>query len=74
MRLYSRGQVIFFSLLSAFVVVLLALGLGFLKFGPFKTQADNAVLLEVDRQEGEFKLMQSEYIARNTADLVQFSE
>ena len=72
MRLYSRGQVLFFSLLSAFVVVLLALGLGFFKFRPFKT--DNAASLEVENQEGEFKLMQSEYLARNTADLVQFSE
>jgi S1-C subfamily serine protease len=72
MRLYSRGQVLFFSLLSAFVVILLALGLGFFKFRPFKT--DNAASLEVENQEGEFKLMQSEYLARNTADLVQFSE
>ena len=72
MRLYSRGQVLFFSLLSAFVVVLLALGFGFFRFKPFKI--DNAALLEVDKQEGEFKLMQSEYIVRNTVDLVQFSE
>jgi S1-C subfamily serine protease len=73
MKLYSRGQVLFFSLLSAFIVLLLALGLGLLKFKP-NTQAENAGLLEAEKQEGEFKLMQSEYIARNTADLVQFSE
>jgi len=73
MKLYSRGQVLFFSLLSAFIVILLAVGLGLLKFKP-NTQAENAGLLEAEKQESEFKLMQSEYIARNTVDLVQFSE
>ena len=74
MKLYSRGQVLFFSLLSAFIVVFLALGLGFLKFQPSKTQAGNVSFTETEKQESEFKLVQSEHIALNTTDLVQFSE
>jgi S1-C subfamily serine protease len=74
MKLYSRGQVLFFSLLSAFIVVLLALGLGFLRLKPSRTQAESAGLLEAEKKENEFKLMQSEHIALNTSDLAQFSE
>jgi len=73
MKLYSRGQVLFFSLLSALVVMLFALGLGFLKLMP-KQEAEHVNLQTSEKQESEFKLMQSEHIALNTADLVQFSE
>ena len=70
MKLYSRGQVLFFSLLSAFIVLLLAVGFGLLKpLLPANTQE-----IVQDNQPSEFKLLQSEYIALNTSDLVQFSE
>ena len=73
MKLYSRGQVLFFSLLSALIVLLFALGLGLIKPSsqaeavPVNSQAAEA-------QEKEFKLLQTEYKALNTADLVSYSE
>ena len=75
MKLYSRSQVLFFSILSALVVILIAIGFGF--FGPFKQaeiQKVNASAAESGKQEQEFKLLQSEYAALNTQDLVQYSE
>jgi S1-C subfamily serine protease len=79
MKLYSRGQVLFFSLLSGVIVVLLALGLGFVKpfqktteAGPSKTELQ--IQDTHSAQEGEFTLLQTEYKAHNTADLVPFSE
>jgi S1-C subfamily serine protease len=39
MKLYSRGQVIFFSLLSALIVVLFALGVGLVRFPGTKNKA-----------------------------------
>jgi S1-C subfamily serine protease len=79
MKLYSRGQVLFFSLLTGLIVVLFALGLGFVK--PFQKTAEavpvKAELQTKDTQsaeEGEFTLLQTEYKAHNTADLVPYSE
>jgi S1-C subfamily serine protease len=73
MKLYSRGQVLFFSVLSAIIVLLLALG-----FGVFKPLSNkNAEITNSstsEKQETEFKLHQSEYRALNTQELVQFSE
>jgi len=78
MKLYSRGQVLFFSLLSALIVLLFALGLGFLRplSGTANENAENetVVSLQTPEQETEFKLSQSEYKALNTADLVSYSE
>jgi S1-C subfamily serine protease len=72
-KLYSRGQVLFFSFLSGLIVLLFALGLGFFKpLLPAKTEQANAQIQE--RPDTEFKLLQSEYLALNTQDLVQFSE
>jgi len=73
MKLYSRGQVLFFSFLSALIVALLAFGLGLFKpLFPAQTEHVNTSVSE--KQETEFKLLQSEYVALNTQDLVQFSE
>ena len=73
MKLYSRGQVLFFSLLSAIIVLLFALGLGLIK--PSSSQAEaEAVSAQAAEQEPEFKLSQTEYKALNTADLVPYSE
>ncbi len=70
MKLYSKGQVLFFSCLSALIVLLLAVGFGLLK--PGNTPQDNA------RQKAEapqeFKLLQTEYNFLDTDDLVSFSE
>jgi S1-C subfamily serine protease len=79
MKLYSRGQVLFFSLLTGLIVVLFALGLGFVK--PFQKIVEalpvKAELQTTDThsaEEGEFTLLQTEYKAHNTADLVPYSE
>ena len=74
MKLYSRGQVLFFSLLSGLIVLLFALGLGLIKpFMPFAA-AEPVNLQAVETLEEEFKLLQTEYRSFNTTDLVQFSE
>ncbi|MCL2179844.1 MAG: trypsin-like peptidase domain-containing protein [Treponema sp.] len=72
MKLYSRGQVLLFSALSAVIVILFAVGFGFLR--PKTSANTENVNLSIRDKENEFALMQSEYIALNTADLVQFSE
>ena len=73
MKLYSRGQVLFFSVLSAIIVLLLALGFGVFK--PLsKKNAELANTSTLEKQENEFKLHQSEYRALNTQELVQYSE
>ncbi|MCL2067555.1 MAG: trypsin-like peptidase domain-containing protein [Treponema sp.] len=70
MKLYTRGQVLFFSLLSGLIVILFALGLGVKPgFG-----AKNTALQTASAQEPEFTLRQTEYTALNTSDLVPFSE
>ena len=78
MRLYSRGQVIFFSFLSAFVVVLFALGFGLLK-PKANTNAGGADEVSAnsrqqENQLNEYNLMQTDYSVFNTSDLVGFSE
>jgi len=74
MKLYSRGQVLFFSILSALIVVLLAIGLGFFKPQTETTEEDQLVNTSASGQENEFKLIQSEYKALNMADLAAYSE
>jgi S1-C subfamily serine protease len=71
MKLYSRGQVLFFSLLSGMIVLLLAIGMGLLK--PL-LPAQAADPEPQAAQEEEFQLLQTEYKAINVADLVQYSE
>jgi len=70
MKLYSRGQVLFFSLLSALIVLLFAFGFGLFK--P-KSGTENAQQTR-EEQIQDLQLRQSEYMAFNTADLVEFSE
>ena len=74
MKLYSRGQVLFFSLLSAVIVLLLAVGFGLIKPLLPKSKADSAALQEQEAPAGEFKLLQSEYRILNTADNTQYSD
>jgi len=73
MKLYSRSQVLFFSILSGIIVLLFAVGLGFIKPLMSSIQEQSNVQTP-EKQETEFKLLQSEYVVLNTADLVQFSE
>jgi S1-C subfamily serine protease len=70
MKLYSRGQVLFFSLLSGVIVLLFALGFGVLR--PAKRGALETVN-QTEKAE-EFKFLQTEYKAHATADLVPYSE
>jgi len=73
MKLYSRSQVLFFSILSGIIVLLFAVGLGFLK--PLMSSAPEQSNVQAsDKQETEFNLLQSERAVLNTADLVQYSE
>ncbi|MCL2276896.1 MAG: trypsin-like peptidase domain-containing protein [Treponema sp.] len=76
MKLYSRGQVLFFSIVSAVFVLLLALGFGlFRSFLP--SQNDNAETVSLqnnNNQINEFVLQQSEYKALNISDLLGYSE
>jgi S1-C subfamily serine protease len=74
MKLYNRGQVLFFSLFSVVIVLLFAFGLGFIKLSaPKQVEAENANLQKAE-EESEYKLHQTDYVALSTADLVQFSE
>jgi len=73
MKLYSRNQVLFFSILSGIIVLLFAVGLGFVK--PLMSSTPEQTNIQTpEKQEPEFKLLQTEYGVINTADLVQFSE
>jgi len=79
MKLYSRGQVIFFSILSAFVVVLFAAGFGMFKPKTSKDQADQQSEINVNAKAhenklNEYNLMQTDYSLFNTSDLTGFSE
>ncbi|MDR1837431.1 MAG: trypsin-like peptidase domain-containing protein [Treponema sp.] len=73
MKMYSRRHIIFFSILSSLIVLLLAVGFGFLK-PLFTVEQDQANLQTPEKQVAEFKLLQTEYSALNTSDLTQFSE
>lgn len=73
MKLYSRGQLIFFSLLSALIVLFFALGVGVFK-PLLSSNAETVTVSAHEKQEPEFRLMQSEYLALNMQELVQFSE
>jgi len=74
MKLYSRGQVLFFSLLSAVIVLLLAAGFGLIKPRLPKSNVESAGLSEQETPANEFKLLQSEYRILNTADNPQYSD
>ncbi|MCL2765784.1 MAG: trypsin-like peptidase domain-containing protein [Treponema sp.] len=74
MKLYSRGQVIFFSLLSACIVLLFAIGFGIWKPALPKIDAPLALQELEENANDEFVLLQSEYRVLNTSDLVQYSE
>ena len=78
MKLYSRGQVIFFSVLSGLIVLLFVLGLGAGK--PHRNEPDNTAVsapantANTAETENEFKLWQTEYVALNAGDLSGYSE
>jgi len=72
MKLYSRGQVLFFSILSGVIVLLLALGFGLIK--PLLPSGEPVERQTSGTQVEEFKLLQTEYTALNTQDIVQYSE
>jgi len=79
MKLYSRGQVLFFSVLTAIIVILFAIGFGLLQplfsnSGSASSSSDSISLKSPDNQANEFKLIQSEYLALNTQDLSHYSE
>jgi S1-C subfamily serine protease len=79
MKLYSRGQVIFFSILSGLIVLLFVLGLGagrLIGKKPDKSDKPDtpATAENKPESEGGFRLWQTEYNAINTSDLSGYSE
>ena len=68
MKLYSRSQVLIFSLLSAVIVLFFVLG-----FGVIKTLSPRVSQEQVISQNTEFRLMQSEHLI-DTSDLQQYSD
>ncbi|MDR1286464.1 MAG: trypsin-like peptidase domain-containing protein [Treponema sp.] len=85
MKLYSRGQVIFFSVLSGLIVVLFALGLGLLKFpsgageknrAGTSDPASAAVSASEYREEPVFPVQDgyADPLKLNTQDLVPYTE
>jgi S1-C subfamily serine protease len=52
-KLYSRGQVIFFSLLSGLIVVMFALGFGLLRFPETGTSPEQAAAQEADAADAD---------------------
>jgi S1-C subfamily serine protease len=81
MKLYSRGQVVFFSVLSGLIVVLFVLGAGLLGFSPKK--AETGTETAADRNDAEtdplaaLDLRQSGPArppALNTADILPYTE
>jgi len=74
MRLYSRGQVLFFSILTGFVVLIIAFGFSFFRQ---QTEVDNskeAIITAQDELRNEFRQLQSALLTHNTSDLVNYSE
>ncbi|MDR1420622.1 MAG: trypsin-like peptidase domain-containing protein [Treponema sp.] len=77
MKLYSRGQVIFFSVLSGLIVVLFALGLGLLKFPSGAAGESRAGTSVSDSGERPVFPDQGEYVNPlnlTTQDLVPYTE
>jgi len=74
MKLYSRGQLVFFSLLSALIVGMLAIGLGVFRFGPNGTRSD-AVVTATEKAD-QLDLRQSATTAGvvNAADIVPYTQ
>ena len=74
MKLYSRGQLVFCSFLTGFLVLLLALGLGFLKFPGLLTQeVDIADSFNASPIYADFN-QPFQVIPVNTAELLPFTE
>jgi S1-C subfamily serine protease len=84
MKLYSRGQVIFFSILSALMVFLFALGMGFLRLpagqdagAPAAVETSGKAAAGVDPLFDQLDLRQSsggKSLQVNTAELLPYSE
>lgn len=82
MKLYSRGQVIFFSLLSVLIMIMFAVGIGFLRFPPKNGDAaalaegGTAKTAEADPLDA-LQLRQSPYtnpLLTKTAELLTYTE
>jgi S1-C subfamily serine protease len=74
MKLYSRGQVLFFSLLSAVIVILCAAGFSIVSRFLSKSNSEPPSLQVQEDKPDEFRILQSEYRIFKTADLVQYSD
>ncbi|GHV95387.1 peptidase S1 [Spirochaetia bacterium] len=87
MKLYSRGQVLFFSFLSGLIVILFALGLGLFNIFPPKRNTESAQITAVnspalDAETRGVKTVEAEAALNlrpsrdglNTADLIPYTE
>ncbi len=80
MKLYSKGQLVFFSVLSALIVIMFAVGIGLLKFPSDKTEqaaADSQGTVTVGDPFEKLELRQSNYTdprLHAVAELSSFTE
>jgi len=75
MKLYSRGQLVFFSLMSALIVGMLAIGLGVFRFtaGEAQNPSDGATAAQ-DAKQLDLRQSGSAATAVSTADLVPYTQ
>lgn len=78
MKLYSRGQLIFYSLLSAIIVALFAIGLGFIKIDAGAVSTNNQIknTAAMDQTSPALQLQQSAtaVAAKTVADITPYTQ
>ncbi|MFZ5367851.1 MAG: S1C family serine protease [Spirochaetota bacterium] len=78
MKLYSRGQLIFYSLLSALIVALFAIGLGFIKIDAGAVSTNNQIknTAAMDQTSPALQLQQSAtaVAAKTVADITPYTQ
>ncbi|HPC71189.1 MAG TPA: trypsin-like peptidase domain-containing protein [Treponema sp.] len=78
MKLYSRGQLIFYSLLSALLVALFAIGLGFIKIDAGAVSTNNQIknTAAMDQTSPALQLQQSAtaVAAKTVADITPYTQ
>ncbi|MDR2110165.1 MAG: trypsin-like peptidase domain-containing protein [Spirochaetaceae bacterium] len=75
MKLYSRGQVVFFSILSGLIVIFFALGVGILRIPGTKDPGVSGADAKTDSGPLQFRQSgDTDSLRRNTADLLTYTE
>lgn len=77
MKLYSKGQLVFFSVLSALIIVMFAVGIGIVRFPPDKEHRTGIAANQASGSFEELNLRQSDYTdprLYEAGDLSSFTE